>query len=56
MSIWVQGGDIGVVIEKTAGGVHKTSVHVIPIWLIVLILAAIALPIWMARRGRRDSN
>ena len=39
MSITFGGGNIGIIIEKTAGTVHTTNIYVVPIWLILAILA-----------------
>lgn len=47
--------NIGIVTENTVGTVHTTTIHLIPIWMVVAILAAILLPIWFYRK-RDNSN
>lgn len=56
MSITFAGGSVGIVTEKTVGTVHTTTVHMIPIWLVVVILAVVCVPIWMFNRGSRDDH
>ena len=56
VSITFVGGNIGIVTDTTVGTVHTTTVHMIPIWLIVVILAVICIPIWTCNRGSRDEG
>ena len=56
MSITFIGGNIGIVTDSTVGTVHTTTVHMIPIWLVVVILVAICVPIWIFNKGSRDAH
>jgi hypothetical protein len=56
VSLTFSGGSIAVVVEKTVGTVHTTTVHIVPIWLILIVLAVAIVPIWITRKGPPNSN
>jgi hypothetical protein len=56
MSVTISGRNIGIVVQKDAGTVHTTTIHLIPIEYAFGVLTLIGVLLWIAVRRRNRSE
>jgi hypothetical protein len=56
MKVSVGGGNIAVAVDSTVGTTHTTKIYMFPLVYVLIVVAIVALSLWVSLRGRKGSS